>query len=221
MSVPTKSEDMPPSRIAGAVYEPAWERISDALVRVMQAGVPKNIAQEAICQAIADGAIKFRSQLKRHASKHMTSSTVLQDSSFEIPATIKPCDMDWETSRPVKPWIVARGAHRLPGYWYLEWLELRKTDVTDVLCSRQVCDETFQLTPDAEPAKTTNGQIDSIPSDPGFGGGLGCCKPETAMACPTRFPTKTVLTFATSFWTTSGGIFPKKRRRAELRRSTR
>ncbi len=101
MSVPTKSEDMPPSRIAGAVYEPAWERISDALVRVMQAGVPKNIAQEAICQAIADGAIKFRSQLKRHASKHMTSSTVLQDSSFEIPATIKPCDMDWETSRPV------------------------------------------------------------------------------------------------------------------------
>ena len=186
MSVPTKSEDMPRSRMAGAVYEPAWERISDALVRVMQNGVPKNIAQEAICQAIADGAIKFRSQLKRHASKHMTSSTVLQDSSFEIPATIKPCDMDWETSRPVKPWIVARGAHRLPGYWYLEWLELRKTDVTDVLCSRQVCDETSQQNPDAEPAKTTNGQIDSIPSDPGFGGGLGAAG--TAPAARPRGP---------------------------------
>ena len=181
MSVPTKSEDMPPSRMAGAVYGPAWERISDALVRVMQTGVPKNIAQEAICQAIADGAIKFRIQLKRHARNHMTSSTVLQDSSFEIPATIKAGDMDWETSRPVKPWIVARGAYRLPGYWHLEWFELRKTDVTDVLCTRQVRDETSQQTPDAEPAKITNGQIDSISSDPGLAGG-----PEAAGTTPAK-----------------------------------
>ena len=68
----------------------------------------KEEAQSDICQAIADGAVQFRCRLKRHTTKPMTSKTVLDGNAFEIP-TLKPHDLDWEGSRPLKPWTVRRG----------------------------------------------------------------------------------------------------------------
>ena len=34
----------------------------------------------------------------------------------------------------MKPWAVRRGAFRPSGFWFLEWIELFRTDVTNVLC---------------------------------------------------------------------------------------
>ena len=93
------------------------------------AGVSKDEAQSDICQAIADGAVKIRCQLKRHKTKPMTSKTVLDGNAFQIPTRIKPADLDWEGSRPVKPWTVRRGSYHIPGDWDLEWIELSRTDV--------------------------------------------------------------------------------------------
>ena len=59
----------------------------------------------------------------------------LKDPAFEIPPTIKPDDLDWEQSRPLKPWIVRRGSHPLPGSWNLYWIELSRTDIASVLCA--------------------------------------------------------------------------------------
>ena len=116
-------------------YPPGWERLSDAATNVMtRAGVSKDEAQTDICQAIADGAVKIRCRLKRHKTKQMTSKTVLDGNAFEIPTRIKPADLDWEESRPVKPWRVRRGSYDISGDWDLEWIELSKTDVMNVLC---------------------------------------------------------------------------------------
>ena len=34
----------------------------------------------------------------------------------------------------MKPWFVKRGISTTHGYWDLEWIELSRTDVTNVLC---------------------------------------------------------------------------------------
>jgi hypothetical protein len=103
-------------------YPGAWERLSEAATRVMAAaGVSKDEAQTDICQAIADGAVKFRAKLEWHTTKRLRASkTVLEGTAFQIPTAIKPKDLDWERSRPEKPWFVQRGISTTHGHWNLE-----------------------------------------------------------------------------------------------------
>ncbi|SRR6266508_3721973 len=119
-------------------YVSKWERLSDAVMRVMAAcGLSKDEAQTDICRAIADGAVNIRGSLKRHTTKRLSASdTVLEGADFQIPTEIKSEDLDWERSRPVKPWMVRPGNYSLPGSWDLEWIELFRTDVTKVLCTQ-------------------------------------------------------------------------------------
>jgi len=117
-------------------YVPAWERLSAAITCVMAAGLSKDQAKADICRAIADGAVKIRGKLERHKTRQLrASNTVLEGEDLHIPTEIKPKDLDWERSRPVKPWLVRRGASALPGHWDLEWIKLFRTDVTNVLCT--------------------------------------------------------------------------------------
>jgi hypothetical protein len=128
-------------------YPSAWERLSDAATRVMTAaGLSKDEAQSDICQAIADGAVKIRGKLGRHTTRHSRASeTVLEGKDFDVPTTIKSEDLDWEKSRPVKPWMVRRGIFALAGYWDLDWIELSRTDVTNVLCPARKQNESAKL----------------------------------------------------------------------------
>ena len=126
-------------------YVPVWERLSDAATRVMEAaGVSKDEAQVDICQAIVDGAVQFRCRLKRHTTKPMTSKAVLDGNAFLQITKLKPDDLDWEGSRPLKPWTVRRGSYPIPGDWELACLKLSKTDVTNVLCRAETQGETAQ-----------------------------------------------------------------------------
>ena len=133
MPNPQDPKDAPPSRNGGGYVRP-WERLAEALTRVMAAtGRSQDEAQTDICQAIADKAINFQGQLKTHATSSMTWDRVLEGKDFEIPAEINSKDLDWLTSRPLKPWTVRREISRLRR-WELEWIELFKADVTKVLC---------------------------------------------------------------------------------------
>ena len=61
------------------VYVSVWERLNEAVKRVMGAtGCSKEEAQADICQAVADGVIEIRCRLKNHATRHMTSKDVLE-----------------------------------------------------------------------------------------------------------------------------------------------
>ena len=127
----------PQSNSTGAArYVPIWARLLDALNLVMAAtGLSKGEAQRDICRAIADGAIRFRAQLKQRATSSTRSSSVLDGSAFEVSPVIVPTDLDWESSGPLKAWVVSRGAYKVPGYWYLAWIELRVDDITKAFCS--------------------------------------------------------------------------------------
>jgi hypothetical protein len=77
----------------------------------------------------------------------VTSTAVLERNDFEIPDPLKPQDFDWESSRPLKKWIVRReSGFRPPGLWELEWIELSRDDVTKVLCSTEITEQAARRT---------------------------------------------------------------------------
>src|SRR3974377_2328147 len=96
-----------------------WERLPEVLARGMEArGVTKGEAQADICRAIDNGALNFQCKLRERIYGSMTSTAELERNAFEIPAPLRPQDFDWESSRPLKRWIVRResGFHS-PGPW--------------------------------------------------------------------------------------------------------
>jgi len=115
---------------------PKWEQLSDALNRVMAAGgQPKGEVQRDICRAISEGAVRILGKLGIQILRRSTAwDTALESDAFQIPTTIEPDDFDWENSRPLKPWLVKRGAFAVPGHWELESIKLDRADVTNALC---------------------------------------------------------------------------------------
>src|SRR5207247_2508768 len=102
-------------------YVSQWARPSDAVTLVMaETAVSRQQAQVDICRAVADRAIKILCKLKRHATQPMISKSILEGDCFEIPTTIKPEEVDWEHSRPVRPWIIPRGKYYPAGPWQLD-----------------------------------------------------------------------------------------------------
>ena len=118
-------------------HEPRWERLTEIPARVMAVtGCSTEEAQRQICCAIADEVVKLRAQLGRHAGTDLPGGTILESEHFEVPADLRPEDLDWERSRPLRAWTVPRrpGRPTTPGPWYLDWIELRRSDVSDHLC---------------------------------------------------------------------------------------
>jgi hypothetical protein len=119
-------------------YLSKWELLSAARERVMTVtGLSKEQVETDLCRAIADRVVSIRGKLKEHLSSPMRSSVVLEGKDLDIPATIGSTDLDWEQSRPVKPWVVRRGAFQPGGHWHLERIEVSTTDVTDSVCATE------------------------------------------------------------------------------------
>jgi hypothetical protein len=115
-------------------YTSKWERLDQTLTGVMTAtGVSEDKAKADICRAIADRAVNVQGKLWKHAMKPTTSSEVLEGEGFAIPDEIKPEELDWESSRPLKPWRVRSGT-RVLGFWELRRIELSSPDVREHLC---------------------------------------------------------------------------------------
>jgi hypothetical protein len=107
-------------------YVPDWERLFDALKRVIAAGVSADEAKLAICHAIADRKIQVRLTLdwdanpevrwnrmvleaKKYAPGPNNTSTSLeffQGADIGVPSHLTPHDFDWEHSRPLKLWSI-------------------------------------------------------------------------------------------------------------------
>ena len=119
-------------------YEGEWLRLSEALTRVMEAaGISKEEARAEICRAVADRRIRIRGELGRLTTTHTTSAEVLAGKAFEIPTDLGAENLDWAQSCPLGTWFVRRDHFRLQGHWSLEWIELSRADVANVLCARQ------------------------------------------------------------------------------------
>jgi hypothetical protein len=141
-------------------YVPAWERLSDAIRRIMAGGRPKELAQADLCQAIADGTVNIRCQLQERRGSGNTSKDVLEGKDFQI-TEIKPEDLDWELSRPLKPWFVRRGCYSIPGTWDLAWIKVWSADVTKALCVIRAQDQSAQRAASETPASSSRPALDS------------------------------------------------------------
>jgi hypothetical protein len=114
-----------------------WEWLPEVLARVMEArGLTKDEAQADICRAINNGALNFQCKLRERIYETSTSTAELERNALEIMAPLRPEDFDWESSRPLKKWIVRReSGFRPSGPWDLEWIKLLRENVTKFLCS--------------------------------------------------------------------------------------
>jgi hypothetical protein len=96
------------------VYIPNWESLAETLTRLMTAGLSMSEAQRDICRALADRKIRFRPTDNKIETR--TGSAVDprlpgilsfrrgERPSLLVPRDLSPDDIDWEKSRPKKPW---------------------------------------------------------------------------------------------------------------------
>lgn len=167
-------------------YVSAWELLPDAITRVTVGGRSKDMAEADLCRAIADGAVRIRGKLRKHATRHMTSNMVLQGTDFRISPEIKPADLDWKSSRPLEPWIVRRDIFRLPGSWHLEWIQVCRTDVTKTLCAAKEQGETTRHASSETPATSTSRSPLESQQMPGGRGPSSTAGPRKPNAEPAR-----------------------------------
>jgi hypothetical protein len=116
-------------------FVPEWERLADALKRVMSAGLSKIDAQRDLCRAIADQKIKIKYMIGKEeigGKKTPRGEGIAGHMNWRmdvIPAQLTPHDFDWSKSRPKEPWQVPNN----PVLWDLDWIELFSADVTRFL----------------------------------------------------------------------------------------
>jgi hypothetical protein len=133
-------------------YVPEWERLSEALARVVVAsGLSRREAKHDICRAVADQKIRVRPRvefIKRtivdHQFEHQFARAYhryvrqLLDRSIllEMPSQLSPQELDWNESRLKSEWLFQPGMKGFPGppRYAAVGIELRSADVTRVLC---------------------------------------------------------------------------------------
>jgi hypothetical protein len=116
-------------------YVRAWQQLSEAIESIVAvAGCSREEAQTDLCHAIADRTVRIQVKLMRHPTRGITSDNVLDGKDLSIPDAIKPADLDWENSRPRRPWGIDRDIFRLPPRWELAWIKVFSADVTNVFC---------------------------------------------------------------------------------------
>ncbi|MGY4615464.1 hypothetical protein ACVWZ4_000691 [Bradyrhizobium sp. USDA 4472] len=112
-------------------YTSKWETLSAAADRLAKAsGCSQEQARSDVCCALSDGVIALRAKLARHPIRLLTSTEVICGKQLEIPTDLKPNDIDWQDSRPEKPWCLRDHPRLHHGPWYLERIELSTADVT-------------------------------------------------------------------------------------------
>jgi hypothetical protein len=123
------------TRVSQVSDLPTWDDLSQALERVTAATRdPEDRAKTSICRAICARVIRLLCKLKEDKYGVITSDSVLEGKDFHIPDEIKPEDLDWKNSRPLKLWTIRTAGLRERGDWYLEWIKLCSADVAGQLC---------------------------------------------------------------------------------------
>ena len=113
-----------------SIYTPHWEDLLDAAKRIAAGtGISLDAAKIALCQAISDQEIKIRAQILGRVLPARLN--------VEIPTRLRPSDIDWEQSRPFKPWRSPRLSYDNPTFLDIELVEVLRDDVSNVFCNAE------------------------------------------------------------------------------------
>ena len=135
-------------------YIPHWERLGDALKRVMATGASEEEAKIDLCRALADRKIDVRVRIA--ATNYGRRGQVFSDGNVRVPPHLRPGDLDWTQSRPFAQWTIGPrvGEHYFwIGGWEnrpLDFIELSTADVIKILCSGEEEEEKSSATARAE-----------------------------------------------------------------------
>jgi hypothetical protein len=127
-------------------YVPDWERLFDALKRVVAVGVSVDEAKLALSRAIADRKIRVRLTVESDEdpavrwnrmldSGQINSTQALEyfeDVNVGVPRELASHDFDWENSRPFKPWSIR------PREWQIEPRDRRSIERRTVVWPRRI-----------------------------------------------------------------------------------
>ena len=124
------------------VYTPVWETLADALRRLVTAGYTELDAKLSLCAAIADKAVTDRLVLAEDTPRNLPESSV-SATGLDLPERILPKEINWNLSRPIKPWPLAGQSLGEPMTVYLarvghhlertiETIEVRSSDVSRI-----------------------------------------------------------------------------------------
>jgi hypothetical protein len=84
-----------------------WERLPDFVARFASLGIDEAQAKQNICRAIAARRVKIRFRVVDSLAREFVG-TVRSGTEVEIPADLKPSDLNWDESHPLNPWRTAR-----------------------------------------------------------------------------------------------------------------
>ncbi|MCC8971768.1 hypothetical protein [Bradyrhizobium brasilense] len=115
-------------------YESKWVSPSAAVEQLVKStACSQEQAQWGICRALSDGVIEIRAHLLKHDSTMQTSRDVVTGTVLQIPTELKPNDIDWQHSRPKKPWWLSNYPRHHSGLWHLARIEFSSTNVTRII----------------------------------------------------------------------------------------
>ena len=123
-------------------YIQAWETLADALRRLIATGSTESGAKRDLCDAIVDKAISVQLVLAADTRRGLPQILVAA-AELDLPACLLPRDIDWQRSRPVKPWPPTRRALSEPITLYasrvahllertIETIKVRSSDVSRI-----------------------------------------------------------------------------------------
>ena len=106
------------------LYDPDWLSLLDARERLKVMGAEEAEAETAICLALGDRKLRPRWTLEKMTyapTGAALSPTYVLEREFKegiklrlaIPADLKPADIDWDNSRPLRPWPYGPWQYRL------------------------------------------------------------------------------------------------------------
>lgn len=118
-------------------YTPQWESLCAATDRLAKAsGCSQEQARSDLCRALSDGVIDIHAKLQRHDIRPLKSTRIVSGKELQTPTDLKPDDIDWPNSRPVKPWFLCDVPRHHHGPWQLAHIEVSSSDVTAKLLSQ-------------------------------------------------------------------------------------
>jgi len=116
--------------------ESKWIPLSEAAERIVAGGRQERKARAEICAAILDLTLQIKARLVADLESRPAPQTV-ETNEIEIPAVLGPEQIDWLSSRPVRPsrWRVRSQSNSNLWDWReISLIEVSATDLAAALC---------------------------------------------------------------------------------------